>query len=94
MELLFLYVKEFGCLKNARLHFSSAYRFGYSDKDSRLQVVAGTPLPSSFFSMGKSNGSSVEAVSSIVGANGSGKQQLRDFYDRYFCRKTIFLISY
>lgn len=84
MELLFLYVKEFGCLKNARLHFSSAYRFGYSDKDSRLQVVAGTPLPSSFFSMGKSNGSSVEAVSSIVGANGSGKTTIARFLRQVF----------
>ncbi len=87
MLLHYIYIKEYACLKDAKIHFSGKYRFRYSPKCGHLVVDPGCPLSEGFFGLSCDRKSKVESVSVVVGANGAGKTSiakfLRDLYLPY-----------
>ena len=75
MKLLYLYIEEYGLLKNTEFNFDSEYRFHYNNKNNEL--IGGKtedPLPDDFFSIDKTSKSRVvESISALIGDNGAGK---------------------
>ncbi|WP_019911018.1 AAA family ATPase [Paenibacillus sp. HW567] len=69
MELVFLWVKRYGCFKETGFHFHNTYQFEYDLESSGLRVVTGmgTYKPKDFF------GENISNLSVIVGDNGAGK---------------------
>jgi len=80
----YIYIKEYACLKDAKMHFSGKYRFRYSPKCGYLVVKPGCPLSEGFFGISCNRKSMVGSVSAVVGSNGAGKTSiakfLRDLY--------------
>ena len=69
MRLLFIYVKNYKCLKNAQMNFSDSIRFDFNTET--LSLTKTHENNQNLFPI-KSN-SSVKNISAIVGSNGSGK---------------------
>ena len=75
MKLLFLYVENYGALKDFQINFDSSKRFRFDNR--RLECIedgSAIRLTPDFFSV-STNGDKhvVESISAIVGENGSGK---------------------
>ena len=83
MKLLYLYIRDYGILKDIEFNFDSEYRFHF-DKDTR-ELTGGeteSALPKNFFSINKKgNDRVVESISAIVGNNGAGKTSIANFLD-------------
>lgn len=82
MTLLYIWVSDFRCLKNAEMNFTGIKQFHYDNKSFHLTIEN-----TSSFSIYKTNDNfCVDNVSVIVGSNGSGKTSILDFlYQSYFC---------
>jgi predicted ATPase len=66
MELLYVYIESYGCLKEQDFNLSGNHRFEYRDK--KLQLVSNEQkVPKDFF------GEHISNVSFLIGENGSGK---------------------
>ena len=90
MILHYLYIKDYGCLTDARMHFSGKYRFRYSPRYGQLVVDVGAPLTEDFFSLSKDKKSKVDSVAAVVGANGAGKTSIARFLSAlYIPRSSI-----
>jgi AAA15 family ATPase/GTPase len=94
MRLLYIYIEDFGILKDAQINFTDRFTFNY---DKETQIVSWTknevPLPENFFSIDRSN-NAVQAVSAIVGENGSGKTSVAKaiYTQNYMLSFSCFLI--
>ncbi len=74
MKLLYLWVEEYGILKDAEFNFDSNIRFHYDcEKNELKRIEAKNEIPKNFFSLNNSAGNVVESVSAIIGNNGAGK---------------------
>ena len=78
MKLLYLWVEEYGILKDVELNFDSNIRFHYDRENNELKrVESKNEIPENFFSIKNHNknkvGNVVESVSAIIGNNGAGK---------------------
>lgn len=82
MTLLYIWVRDFRCLRNAEMNFTGLKQFHYDNKSFHLTIEN-----TSSFSIYKTNDNfCVDNVSVIVGSNGSGKTSILDFlYQSYFC---------
>lgn len=76
MILHYLYIKEYACLKDARMRFSGKYRFRYSPQSGHLVADLRCPLSEDFFSLSGNIKSKVDSVSAVVGSNGAGKTSI------------------
>lgn len=85
MELLYLYVRDYGILKDASFNFSDKYRFKFDkDKQSLTCDKRGHQLPDKFFSINPTKKDVVTNVSALVGDNGSGKSSVARFLSELF----------
>lgn len=79
-QLVYLWLEQFGCLKNQEFNFSSQFRFHYDNKklDTRKLNEENTDL---FFRIPENNNTKgkIQSVTAIIGDNGSGKTTLLDF---------------
>lgn len=74
MKLLYLWVEDYGILKDAEFNFDSNIRFHYDcEKNELKRIEAKNEIPKNFFSLNNSAGNVVESVSAIIGNNGAGK---------------------
>lgn len=81
MKLLFLWIENYHCFKNANLNFSDSYTFNY-DLSSNLLTCDTNNL--SFFPQADNH--IIDEVSAIVGSNGSGKSTISSFFSEcIFC---------
>lgn len=78
--LVFLYIEKFRSLRRVGLNFDSNDRFGM--KDGRLTYERRKVLPKRFFEMSKAPAGRIEAVSAIIGRNGTGKTSIAAFLNR------------
>ena len=77
MKLLYLYVKEYGCIIDKEFNFDSNLRF-YLDKERRVLIDEEKKiLPDDFFEiLHYPSDNPVSSVTAIIGKNGSGKTSL------------------
>ncbi len=83
MKLLYLYIRDYGILKDIEFNFDSNYRYHF-DKVTRelTQLPPENPLPDDFFSINKKgNDRVVESISALIGNNGSGKTFVARYID-------------
>ena len=75
MKLLYLYIENYGCIKDQEFNFDSEMQFHYdSKKTPPLSIVRQDLLPKNFWGDGN-----VKSVSAIVGNNGAGKTTIARF---------------
>lgn len=83
MKLLYLYIENYGCIKDQEFNFDSNYHFHLEKEDSKVWRIIEDkvehPLPSDFWASSSGKHNVVESVSAIVGENGSGKTTLARF---------------
>lgn len=82
MKLLYLYIEDYGCIKEQEFIFDSNYHFHLEKKTDCLRIVEDQvihPLPDNFWASSEGKHSVVEGVSAIIGKNGSGKTTLARF---------------
>lgn len=83
MKLLYLYIENYGCIKDQEFNFDSNYHFHLEKEDSKVWRIIEDkvehPLPSDFWASSSGKHNVVESVSAIVGENGSGKTTLAKF---------------
>lgn len=79
MQLLYLYIPDYGILKDVEINFTGKYQFEF-DKETRVlkQLPSKNDLDDNFFSLEKEDGP-VKAVSALVGNNGAGKTSVAMF---------------
>ncbi len=100
MKLLYLYIKNYGCIKDQEFNFDSNYRFHLERKNQeKWELIEDTtedPLPEDFWTISKDRKVVVESVSAIVGSNGSGKTTLARFLgsSKIFIKYIIIYIKY
>lgn len=73
MRLIYIWVKEFKCLRNAEFNFSDGLRFTYNCDTSILKKIEGIETTNLF---PVQETPSVDNISIIVGSNGSGKTSI------------------
>ncbi len=83
MKLLYLYIEDYGCIKNQEFNFDSQYHF-YLDKSNPqkwelIEEKVENPLADDFWSSSTGKHNVIESVSAIIGENGSGKTTLARF---------------
>lgn len=74
MDILYLWVEEYGCLKNIGLNFGGKYVFEYDMEVNTLSVRDNENYLKDFFDINGSN--SVSNVTGIFGKNGVGKSTI------------------
>lgn len=85
MELVYLYVKDFGILKDASFNFSSKYHFSFDLEQWTLTATeTDNPLPENFFSNNQSG--VVKNISALIGSNGSGKTSVSRLLRKVFSK--------
>lgn len=72
MNLLYIWVEDFKCFRDAEMNFDSKSRYHFNSKTRQLSLIENTnprlfPL---------NNNSSIDNISIIVGSNGSGKTSI------------------
>lgn len=94
MRLLFLYVENFRCHRNAGINLCADYCFHFGD--GVLGCEKNDPLPTGFFNGGgRTNGdpfsqkSAVSLISAIVGENGSGKTSVAALLAKLFSSQSM-----
>lgn len=70
MELLYVWIEQYGCLKESEFYFSDKYEFDFDLKVNTLICTRGKNLSLDFW------GSRVSNLSVVVGDNGAGKTTL------------------
>lgn len=93
MQLLYLYIPDYGILKDVELNFTANHRFEYNKETRTVEELAPiTPLSDDFFSLG-SEENVVESISAIVGNNGAGKTSVANFLHKIDLRaKTEYIM--
>ena len=81
MKLLYLYVRQFKCLKNREFNFDSNIRFHYDVGTGKVDCEERHVVPEAFWTSDDSKSFRhdkvpVEAVSAIIGENGTGKTSI------------------
>ena len=83
MKLLYLYIEDYGCIKNQEFYFDSQYHFHFDKSNPEKWVLnedkVENPLPDNFWTSSSGKHNVVESVSVIIGENGSGKTTLARF---------------
>lgn len=81
MELSFLYIKEYGRVKDMGLNFSSKFHYKYDVSSGKLSVSGVRDFSERFYSKYDAN---INSISAIVGQNGVGKSTVLSFIKRNF----------
>lgn len=92
MRLLYLFIKSFGCLRDAELSFSADYSWMLKlTRDKQLLQIKYAPqMFRTFFSLSRNGqNTGVDLVSAIVGRNGCGKTSVSRFLHRLFSGKDV-----
>lgn len=78
MELLYVWVEDYKCLKNQGFNFSPKHRFKFDYKNSTLQYSQNSNVDEGFFNYTKrdNNSGQIKNITTIVGINGVGKSTL------------------
>lgn len=72
MNLLYIWVEDFNCFRDAEMNFDSKSRYHFNSKTRQLSLIENTnPI---LFPL--NNNSSIDNISIIVGSNGSGKTSI------------------
>ncbi|MDI7815659.1 AAA family ATPase [Clostridioides difficile] len=86
MELVYLYVEEYGNLKNKEFNFNPKHRFHYDSVKKELHYTPNEDFPINIFDNlenKKDSRGHISNVTAIVGDNGSGKTTLLNFITEY-----------
>ena len=93
MKLLYLYIEDYGCIKDQEFNFDSNYHFHLErDNPQEWRIIEDqveNPLPNEFWSSSSGKHNVVESVSAIVGENGSGKTTLAKFIGEELIKNKI-----
>ena len=83
MKLLYLYIEDYGCIKDQEFNFDSNYHFHLAKDNPKVWRIiedkVENPLPKDFWASSSGKHNVVESVSAIIGKNGSGKTTLARF---------------
>lgn len=77
MQLLYLYIDDFRTHKAREFNFDSNYRFSIENR--QLRLTRKHVVPRKFFRVEEAAASHVDAVSAIIGENGTGKTSVAAF---------------
>jgi len=90
MELLYIWIKEWGPFKDANINFGGKYIFSYDSDSHKLECTDNPSYIENFFNDFPENKIErhvqIKNVTAIVGENGAGKTMLLDFIKRNLVR--------
>lgn len=89
MQLLYVWIEEYGCLKNIGFNLGGPYKFEYNQQNNMLKCEENASHIEGFFNNAdNTNSNSTKAyinnVSAIIGSNGAGKTTFLNFIKEYF----------
>jgi hypothetical protein len=79
MQILFVWIDDYGCLEKQGLNLGGKYVFTYDHKTRYLQEKENRLFKQGFFNEHQSKNVSINNVSAIIGQNGTGKSTFLNF---------------
>jgi len=76
----FVWIEEYGVIKNQGFNFNPQVYYSFNDKTGELVKTAQNEMPDNFFSI---SNNTVENITALVGANGTGKSTVLEFISSF-----------
>lgn len=89
MKIIYIYVHDYGQLKNVNFNLGGSFSFDYSFATNKLAFTQNQFYIPNFFNILKNppkNSAIIQSLSAVVGENGSGKTTFFDYIKSYLVR--------
>lgn len=85
MELLYIWIKEYGTISSKGFNLSGEFRFKYNEIENTLMITKNDNYIDNFFGDYNSKNVSISNITGIIGENGAGKSTLLEFIKNNIC---------